>query len=174
MKISINAGHTKTGAGYGAVYKGFKESEITRAVANELIKQLKANGHTVYNSTIDYATHQEYLKKAVQLANNSGSDLFISLHCNASYKHTGYGSECWTWKGQKVKVANNICKELNKLGFRNRGIKDGSHFYVIKKTKMTAIIVELFFLDNETDRKLYNSIGFKKIAQAIAEAVENS
>ena len=173
MKISINAGHTKSGGGYGAVYNGFKESEITRAVANELIKRLRNNGHTVYNSTVDYATTQnDYLNKAVKLANESGSELFISLHCNASAKHTGYGCECFTWKGQKVKEAVNICNQLNKLGFRNRGIKDGSKFYVIKKTKMTAILVELFFLDNETDRNLYSKIGVKKIANAIANAVK--
>lgn len=171
MKISVNAGHTKTGAGCGAIYKGFKESEITRAVAAEVMKQLNAKGHIVYNSTVDYATHQEYLKKAVQLANESGSELFISLHCNASAKHTGYGCECFTWKGQKVKEAVNICNQLNKLGFRNRGIKDGSKFYVIRKTKMTAILVELFFLDNETDRKLYKDIGAKKIAKAIVDSI---
>lgn len=172
MKISINAGHTKSGAGYGAVYKGLNESEITRAVANELIKLLKAEGHTVYNSTVDQAeTQNAYLKKAVQFANNSGSDLFISLHCNASSKHTGYGCECWTWKGKQVTQAVKICHQLNKIGFRNRGVKDGSNYYVIKRTTMNAIIVEMFFLDNETDRKLYNSIGYKKIAEAIAKAI---
>jgi N-acetylmuramoyl-L-alanine amidase len=175
MKISINAGHTKSGAGYGAVYKGFKESDITRAVANELIKQLKAKGHTVYNSTVDKAESQQaYLNKAVQQANNSQADLLISLHCNASTKHTGYGCECWTWKGQQVKQAVNICEELNKLGFRNRGIKDGSNFYLIRKTRMCAIIVEIFFLDNEKDRKLYTSNGYKKIAQAIANSIRGN
>ena len=64
-----------------------------------------------------------------------------------------------------------ICHQLNKLGFRNRGIKDGRNYYVIKKTVMNAIIVEMFFLDNETDRKLYKSIGYKKIAEAIAKAI---
>lgn len=173
MKISINAGHTKTGPGYGAVYKGFNESEITRAVATELIKLLKAKGHTVYNSTVDQAeTQNAYLKKTVQLANTSGSDLFISLHCNASSKHTGYGCECWTWKGQQITQAVKICHQLNKLGFRNRGIKDGRNYYVIKRTTMNAIIVEMFFLDNETDRKLYKSIGYKKIAEAIAKAID--
>ena len=175
MKISINAGHTKSGAGYGAVYKGFKESEITRSVANELIKQLRNNGHTVYISTVDRAeTQNAYLNKAVNLANNSNADVFISLHCNASSKHTGYGCECWTWKGEPVKVANNICEELNKLGFRNRGIKDGRDLYVIRKTKMTAILVELFFLDNYTDRNLYNNLGANNIAKAIAQAITRS
>lgn len=172
MRISVNAGHTKTGAGYGAVYGGLKESEITRLVANEVIKQLKAKGHTVYNSTVDQAeTQSAYLNRVVKLANTSGADLFISIHCNASAKHTGYGCECFTWKGQKVKEAVTICNQLNKLGFRNRGVKDGTKLLVIRKTKMTAILVELFFLDNETDRKLYKDIGAKKIAKAIVDSI---
>ena len=171
--ISVNCGHTKAGTGYGAVSGRYKESEITRQVGTELIKLLKKKGHRVYNSTVDKATSQSnYLKKVVQLANNSGADLFISLHCNASATHKGYGSECWTYKGKKIEEAVNICVELRKLGFRNRGIKDGKDLYVVKKTKMPAILVEMFFLDNETDQQLYTRHGVKKIAQAIADAIE--
>lgn len=170
--ISVNCGHTRSGAGYGAEYKGFKESEIVRNVGNELIKLLKAKGHRVYNSTVDKAESQSaYLKKVVQLANNSGADLFISLHCNASSTHKGYGSECWTYKGKRVEEAVNICVSLKKLGFRDRGIKDGSKLYVVKHTKMPAVLVELMFLDNDKDRQLYTKNGAKKLAQAIANAI---
>ena len=170
--ISVNCGHTRSGAGYGAVSGRYKESEITRQVGTELIKLLKKKGHRVYNSTVDKADSQNsYLKKVVQLANNSGADLFISLHCNASATHQGHGSECWTYKGKRVKEAVNICVELNKLGFRDRGIKDGQKFYVVKHTKMPAVLVEMFFLDNETDQDVYKKINAKKIAEAIANAI---
>lgn len=71
MKISINAGHTASGAGYGAVYKGFRESEINRAVVAALIPKLKKLGHTIHNSTVDKATTINY----VLLLNISGSNL---------------------------------------------------------------------------------------------------
>lgn len=172
MKISVNAGHTKSGAGYGAVYKGFYESDITRAVARSLISKLKKRGHTVHNSTVDEATSQNaYLKKVCQLVNGSGAELFISIHCNASGTHLGRGVECYTWKGKKHTIAKDICSNVAKLGTKNRGVKDGSKFYVIKHTKPTAILVELFFIDHYDDRKLYLDHGAEEIAEAIANAI---
>ena len=173
MKISVNAGHTKSGAGSGAAYKGFNEGEIARAVANALIKKLKKDGHAVYNSTVNAAPSQSaYLKEVCRLANSSGAELLISIHCNASAGHTGHGVECWTWKGENVPQAAQICGNMAKLGFRNRGIKDGRGLYVVKHTKAVAVLVELFFLDNYTDRALYLKHGADKIAAAIAEALK--
>lgn len=172
IKISINAGHTATGAGYGAVYKGFRESEISRAVVAALIPKLKKLGHTIHNSTVDKATSTNaYLGQVVKSANNSGADLFISIHCNASTAHTGHGVECWTYKGAQHTTAKRICANLSNLGFRNRGIKDGRSLYVVKNTTVKAILVELFFLDNYTDRKRYLELGANKIATAIADAI---
>lgn len=81
------------------------------------------------------------------------------------------GCEVYTWKGERVPQAVKICKNIEELGFRNRGVKDGSAFYVIKKTTMTAILLEVFFLDNRKDCELYRKIGVKKIAQAIADGI---
>ena len=55
---------------------------------------------------------------------------------------------------------------MSKLGFRNRDIKDGRNLYVVKNTYAKAILVELFFLDNYTDRKRYLELGADKIATA--------
>ena len=172
IKISINAGHTAGGAGYGAVYKGFRESEINRAVTTALIPKLQTLGHTVHISTVDKATStQAYLSQTVKSANKSGADLFLSIHCNASTAHTGHGVECWTYKGAQHTEAKRICANLSNLGFRNRGVKDGRNLYVVKNTTAKAILIELFFLDNYTDRKLYLELGANEIAEAIAEAI---
>jgi N-acetylmuramoyl-L-alanine amidase len=168
LKIAINAGHTIKGAGYGAVSGKLKESEIVRKVKVELIKQLRAKGHTVYDCTVDTAeTQNDYLKKTVTMTNNKSVDIFLSLHCNAG---GGNGVEAYTWKGKKLDKAVHLCYELSRLGFRNRGIKDGSKLYVVKGTKAPAILIELFFLDNQTDQALYNKQGYKGIAKAISEA----
>ena len=137
-----------------------------------LIPKLKALGHTVYNSTVDKAnTNNAYLKQVVKSSNNSGAELFLSIHCNASAAHTGYGVECWTYKGTQHTAAKNICSNMAKLGFRNRGVKDGRNLYVVKNTTAKAILVEMFFLDIYKDRKLYLDLGADKIAQAIADAI---
>lgn len=172
MKISINCGHTKSGAGYGAVSGKYKESEIVRLVGKELIRLLKAKGHTVNDSTVDAAVSQNaYLSEVVRKVNIAEPDLFLSIHCNASANHTANGMEVFTYKGRKLDKAVHICYELSRLGFKNRGIKDGSNLYVIRNTTAPAILIELFFLDNATDQNLYTKQGYRVIAKAIAEAI---
>lgn len=92
-------------------------------------------------------------------------------HGEASAVHTGYGVECWIYQGIQRPEAKRICANLSSLGFRNRGIKDGRNLYVVKNTTAKAILIELFFLDNYTDRKRYLELGADKIATAIAEAI---
>lgn len=173
MRISVNCGHTMSGSGYGAMSNKYKESEITRKVGKELIKLLRKAGHTVFDSTIDEArTQNSYLEAVVRTANGCDVDLFISLHCNASVSHTGHGVEVYTYKGRKLDNAIRVCYEISRLGFRNRGIRDGSHLYVVKNTKAPALLVEMFFLDHATDQTLYNKMGHKEIASAIARAIQ--
>lgn len=168
IKIAINAGHTINGKGKGAV--GYiNESEETRKVVSALIPLLEAKGHKVIDATVDTATTQSaYLRKAVEIANKSKADLFVSIHFNAG---GGKGCEAYTWKGKKIKQAVNICDNLSKEGFRNRGVKDGSGFYVVKYTNMTAILVEICFVDTKQDCNLYKKVGVAKIAQAIADGI---
>lgn len=168
MKIAINAGHTLKSPGTGAV--GYLvESKETRKVANELIKLLKAKGHNVINATIDSAkSTNEYLKEAVKKSNKADADLFVSIHFNAG---GGTGCEVYTWKGNKYPEAEKVCKNMFNLGFKNRGIKDGSQFYVIKKTYAKALLIEICFVDSTKDFNLYNSVGYKKVADAIAKAI---
>lgn len=170
MHVTINAGHTKFGPGYGAIGL-IKESQETRKIVNELLVHFRRKGHEATNCTVDFAVSQnDYLTQTVKLANKSGADLFVSIHFNAG---GGKGTEVYTWKGEKLKNAVNICSNMNKLGFVNRGIKDGSSLFVIKNTKMNAILIEVCFVDTKTDVDLYNELGPNKIALAIYDAIVN-
>jgi N-acetylmuramoyl-L-alanine amidase len=171
-KISINAGHTLSGPGAGAEYKGLTEAELTRLVARLVTDKLTKKGHTVHDSTVDRAASQNaYLDEVVNRVNRAGVDLFISIHCNASLTHTGHGVECFTWKREQVPEAVRICSNISALGFRNRGIKDGSALRVVKNTHPTAILVELFFMDNTADRQRFMEHGADKLAEAIVKAI---
>lgn len=172
MKIAVAAGHTKNGAGYGAVSGKFKESEIARDITKVIIKDLKEKGHKVIDCTVDLASSQNaYLKEQVKLANNSGAEYFLCIHLNASSTHLGKGSEIYTWNGNKDKVAVEVLDNLEELGFKNRGIKKGNGYYIVKKTQMKALLIEVFFLDNKADQKLYNKLGVEKIGKAIANSI---
>ena len=158
----INAGHTKLSKGTGAIGL-LNESIETRNIAYELMRLLAHTNHEVIPAVIDKSN--DNLKDVVKIANNAKCDLFVSIHLNAG---GGTGCECYTWKGEKTKVATRICDELSKLGFRNRGVKDGSHLYVIKKTNANAVLIECCFVDNPSDKKIYN---YQKIAKAIYNAI---
>lgn len=167
--IILNAGHTLTGAGSGAVGH-MVESEETRKVVTYIKHYLKGKGYTIIIANCDRSESQAaYLADVVGKANQDPeAALFVSIHFNAG---KGQGCECFTWKGKKIKQAAGICDELSKYGFRNRGIKDGSGLYVIKKTKMPAILVEVCFVDNKQDCDLYKKTGVPCIAQAITRGI---
>lgn len=171
MKIGINCGHTASGAGYGAVGI-IRESEHTRIVGRALMKKLRSAGVEVVDCTIDQAsTQNEYLAKAVELANQDDLDWFISIHFNASAAHTGHGVEVYTYEGRQYQDALDVCKNISGLGFTNRGVKAGSGLYVIRKTKAKSMLIEVCFCDNETDVSTYLTLGEDKIAQSIFDAL---
>ena len=172
MKIAVAAGHTLYGAGTGAVSGNFKESYITRDITRIIINELKRRGNKVTECTINSSGSQaQYLKDQVQRANNSGADLFLCIHLNACESHQGNGSEIYTWNSKEHREAVKILNNLNELGFKNRGIKSGNSFYVIKHTKMKAMLLEVFFLDNKHDQELYTKLGAEKIGKMIADAL---
>lgn len=161
-KIVINAGHTKFPNGTGANAL-LNESKETRRIGYTLMSLLANTNHEIIPAVFDKSSNN--LKDAVNVANKNKADLFISIHLNAG---GGYGVECYTWKGEELPLAKSICKSISKLGFKNRGIKDGSHLYVIKKTKCPAILVECCFVDNQKDYELYD---YELIAECIREAI---
>lgn len=172
MIIGINCGHTVEGPGMGAVGL-VRESEHTRLVGDVLMKKLTAAGVNVINCTVDRAASQEeYLEKVVRIANQSFLDLFISIHFNASKEHRAQGTEVYTYGGRKHSVAIAVCTHLEKLGFSDRGVKDGSGLYVIRRTKAKAILIEVCFCDNGRDIDTYKRVGsWGTVADAIYRAV---
>ena len=162
MKIVINAGHTKFAPGTGAKLL-LNESTETRRIAYTLMSLLSKTSHEIVPAVFDRSSNN--LKEAVDLANKENADYFISIHLNAG---KGSGVECYTWKGQQLTLATNICEEINKLGYPNRGVKDGSKLYVIKNTKCKAILVECCFVDTVKDCDLYD---YELIAECIRDAI---
>lgn len=178
MRVNVHAGHCPDGKGACGAVGFIKESTEARVLKNKVIKLLKRQGHTVYDCTCDENTTQTgCLKKIVTKCNSHAVDLDVSIHFNSGAgdsKGNGKttGTECYVWgfSGEKYKVAKRICTNMEKLGFKNRGVKDGKHLYVIQNTKAPAILVEICFVDDKDDTTLYKK-NIDRIVEAIAAGI---
>lgn len=173
MKVGVNYGHTLNGPGSGAVGI-LNESAETRNVGNAFVDLLIKNGHEVVNCTIDKASSQNvYLSQVVEMANRQDLDYFISFHFNAS-NGKGHGVETYTYEGRQFEDALEVCANISALGFANRGVKNGTGLYVVKKTKAKSMLIECCFVDNAEDVETYRRVGPVAIAEAVYKAITNT
>lgn len=171
-KIALDAGHG--GSDPGAVYKGRQEKEDTLDLTLAVGDILKKNGIDVYytRTTDEYETP---FKKATD-ANNSGADLFVSIHRNSSEnpnQYSGVETLVYSDTGLKAEVARNINNQLEDAGFKNLGVDERKNLVVLKRTKMPAVLVEAGFINNDKDNYLFDE-EFDSIAQAIADGILES
>lgn len=181
MKYNNNAGHGKQDSKSCGASKIVKESVEDRLLAQEVDRLLKLYNHTVYNCTVDYPnSKQDCLDKIIALCNKNKVDLNISHHLNSGRNDSnGDGSiggvEVWVYSKNSAayEIALRICKELEKLGFKNRGVKIDPKLQFLKKTKDEALLIEYFFVDDKDDCNLYNRLGYKALAKAVVQGILN-
>lgn len=171
-RIALDAGHG--GSDPGAVYKGRQEKDDTLDLTLAVGDILKKNGIDVYytRTTDEYETP---FKKATD-ANNSGADLFVSIHRNSSEnpnQYSGVKTLVYSDTGLKAEVARNINNQLEDAGFKNLGVDERKNLVVLKRTKMPAVLVEVGFINNDKDNYLFDE-EFDSIAQAIADGILES
>lgn len=171
-RIALDAGHG--GSDPGAVYKGRQEKDDTLDLTLAVGDILKKNGIDVYytRTTDEYETP---FKKATD-ANNSGANLFVSIHRNSSEnpnQYSGVETLVYSDTGLKAEVARNINNQLEDAGFKNLGVDERKNLVVLKRTKMPAVLVEVGFINNDKDNYLFDE-EFDSIAQAIADGILES
>ncbi len=165
----LDAGHG--GAEPGAVYNGRQEKDdnlnLTLAVGDILAEE----GYDVlYTRTTD--VYESPFEKAME-ANESGADLFISIHRNAfpvPGEASGIESLVYDKSGLKLEVAESINAQLENIGFKNLGVKARPNLVVLRRTEMPSVLVEVGFLDSQEDNELFDE-NFNEIAQAIADGI---
>ena len=90
-------------------------------------------------------------------ANTWGADLFLSLHCNASVDASASGSEALVFSrfGTSYSIAEVLLTALTEAtGLRNRGVLIRPGLYVLRRTRMPAVLLELGFITNPSDAAL--------------------
>lgn len=177
IKICIDPGHG--GKDSGAVRERGKiglenvlEEDINLEVANRLA-WLCAR-HKVGYLMSRWGDRYISLKKRCQQANQSKAEVFISIHCNSVKSHKPKGLEVFhcTGSGTGKRLASICFSHLKALNYTKiRGVKKAK-FYVLRHTKMSAILIELGFISNKEDMKyLINENNQMLIASKIFEFI---
>ncbi|MBE5104889.1 N-acetylmuramoyl-L-alanine amidase [Bacillus thuringiensis] len=164
-RYSLHGGHNSIVQ--GANYGNRKEHIMDRQVKDVVAAKLRALGHTVYDDTDEVgSTQAQNLNNIVAKANSHDVDLVISFHLN-SYDTNANGVEVLYYDQQDLsaKIAAQLSKDI---GWANRGAKERKDLYVLSKTKAPAILIELGFIDNESDMAKWN---VDKIANSIVFAL---
>ncbi|MBM7096834.1 SH3 domain-containing protein [Bacillus sp. H-16] len=149
--IFLDPGHG--GNDPGAVVGGDKESALALQISNKLKTELEKLGATVITSR----TNDRYvaLSERVRMANNTSSDIFLSIHLNAFPDPSAHGTEAFYntvhAPAGSQKLASSIHNRLvGELGLRDRNVKN-ANFEVIRYTTMPSTLVEIGFMTNQRD-----------------------
>lgn len=176
-KYNVHAGHCPQGKGASGAVGFLKESVEDRIVKDEMIRLLRAEGHTANDCTCDVATTQSgCLARIVTKCNSHEADEDASVHLNSGRKDKkgdgdtgGVEVLIYSWASASKETAERICEEVSKeLEIRNRGVKVDSSLYVLRKTKAPAYLVECCFVDDKDD---YEKWDAKRCAKAIVRGM---
>ena len=166
IKIYIDQGHNPQNPNAGAEGNGLREQDITYRVGQALASLLRQSGN--YEVRLSRPTpetqigtsNSSSLRMRVDEANQWGADYFISLHTNASDIASASGVEAFAYsrEGEAFALGEDIVKNLSEAtGLQNRGMKVRPGLYVLRKTRMPAVLVEMGFITNPRDAALMNS-----------------
>ncbi len=178
--VVLDAGHGGIDGGAEGVSTKVKESELNLKIC-QILKELfekhnfsvvmtRTDDNGLYGDTTDGFKKRDLLKR-VEIANNSKSNLFLSIHLNTYKNPSRRGAQVFFKKGDSLSksLANNIQTELNLLKESKRMYDALSgDYYLLNNVKCTSVIVECGFLSNPEEEKLLSNQEYReKLANSI-------
>ena len=169
-KVFIDPGH----GGYdnGAVQNGVLEDEINLQISQKIEAKLKAKGVQVKMSRYD-DTYLSLTQRS-RMANNWGSDIFVSIHQNSATSSSANGIETYYYSSRQdsrelaTEIQNDLIKATNAV---NRGVKT-ANYSVIQTARMSSNLVECGFISNPTEAKNLSSSSYQdKVAEGIVNGI---
>lgn len=175
-RVFINPGHMP-GLDPGAVNRnlGYQEAEIVLDIGAAVAHYLGEAGciarvmqsHNLWGEEPAYPC-------VIDTANKWKADIFVSLHCNSSGRaNTASGTECWAFAPgtQADTLARCVQAQIvSSLGTYDRGVRYNPDYAVLKLTNMPAVIVEMGFINNDSEAQLMFSRK-DEFARAIARGI---
>lgn len=169
--IAIDPGHggDDEGCSRGDVY----EKEINLEIAGYLSTRLQELGFDVVMTREDNRSALS-LEERVRIAEDSGADIYVSIHQNACEQQESSVQGIETWYCKRTEGSERLARlvhkgALEKTGAKERQICESSDLYVLRETSIPACLIETGFLSDSGERKLLcDPIYQDKIAAGIA------
>lgn len=184
VDVLIDVGHG--GIDSGTLYGELYEKDINLEMARLTYDVLRQKGYNVLiNRVEDYALSGEnrwfrsssrHLKDLAQrshLANEIRPKVVISLHVNWAARTGKRGPVVLHQKSEASKqLANCLQTSLNQLYGTNEKIVYGKTFYLLKHIHVPAVILEMGFISNPSDREqMTQPKKQQQLAETIAKGV---
>ena len=167
-KIVLDAGHG--GTDYGAIREGINEKDITLDITQRVDAILRSKGYRV--SLVRSDDSYVSLEDRAAFNESEGPEIFVSIHVNSAVSNDPNGIETHWYHDNSKELAEIIHKHMTReIKANDRGLFK-SKFYVINHTVAPAVLCEIGFLSNATERnELVTEARKQKTAKAIAEGI---
>lgn len=169
--VVIDPGHG--GRDPGAVgIGGIQEADIVLDISQQVTNLLEAQGvQARLTRTQDVEID---LAPRVNLANGMNADLFVSIHANAiSMSRPDVNGLETYYLGSGLELANTIHRSILQAmpDMNDRRVRR-ANFYVLRNTRMPAVLVETGFVTGEDDARRFRDPAFRsRMAAAIARGI---
>ena len=160
IKIFIDQGHNPSGINAGAEGNGLREQDINYMVGMYLYNILNADprfearvSRPTPETSLGYSNTSS-LAERVRMANSWPANYFLSIHCNASENPAANGTECYVYENytQSYYLAEHILLSIvDRLGTFNNGVRLNPSLYVLRRTNMPSVLIELGYITNYED-----------------------
>lgn len=178
ITVIVDAGHG--GSDPGKVAGKIKEKDINLEIAKKVQTELLNLGYEVIMTREDDTmpkNKQDEMYKRKTTANSSGGDIFISIHQNSSSNYGAKGFQIYYFhkSEESERLAYDIFNKIKENVNPSTKFEpiENTDYYVLRQTKMPAVLVECGFLTNEGDRWLMQTEEFQnKMAFSIAQGVQ--
>ena len=190
--IFLDPGHG--GKDPGASYYNITEKELNMQVYQKLRKELEGLGYTVLSSR-DSDVFVDFVTERSRMVNKTDSDIFISIHFNASgspasnrsgiqtYSYeeaAGYPSKInpyWHNHPDRISESNRLATDIHSSLLAETGAKDAgllqSSFAVLRETDEPAVLLELGYIDNFNENQQVRSDTYQnRLVAGIVKGIQ--